>query len=132
MGCGFGCPYNDCFYMFRLMFLTFFQEFRGTAEQNTICTKVLLYHSWWFVFTIGVGLFARKQLGWIIIWFHLPKLATAEHHLGLQNISLMAIAVVGGLVGIGLHTNTSNKIQYQLKCAMKNGNKDTDNCHGRV
>jgi NADH-quinone oxidoreductase subunit L len=39
MGCGL-LLYNDCFYMFRLMFLTFFQEFRGTAEQNTICTKV--------------------------------------------------------------------------------------------
>jgi NADH-quinone oxidoreductase subunit L len=32
----------------------------------------------------------------------LPKLATAEHHLGTTEYILMAIAVVGGLVGIGI------------------------------
>jgi NADH-quinone oxidoreductase subunit L len=30
------------------------------------------------------------------------KLATAEHHLGTTEYILMAIAVVGGLVGIGI------------------------------
>jgi NADH-quinone oxidoreductase subunit L len=25
---------DDCFYMFRLLYLTFFNEFRGTAEQS--------------------------------------------------------------------------------------------------
>jgi NADH-quinone oxidoreductase subunit L len=30
----------------------------------------------------------------------LPKLATAEHHLGTTEYILMAIAVVGGLVGM--------------------------------
>jgi hypothetical protein len=64
--------------MFRLMFLTFF--LRGTAEQNTICTKVLLfdYHSFLLILaTIGNEfVLPRKQLVESLFDSNFKKLAT--------------------------------------------------------
>ncbi|TDE55418.1 NADH-quinone oxidoreductase subunit L [Flavobacterium sp. GT3P67] len=96
------------FYMFRLMFLTFFQEFRGTAEQKhhlhespSLITIPLIILA--ILATIG-GLISLPGNSWLNGYLTpiLPKLATAEHHLGTTEYILMAIAVVGGLVGIGI------------------------------
>ena len=96
------------FYMFRLMFLTFFQEFRGTEKQKhhlhespSLITFPLIVLA--ILATIG-GLISLPGNSWLNGYLTpvLPKLANAEHHLGTTEYMLMAIAVVGGLVGIGL------------------------------
>jgi hypothetical protein len=51
----------------------------------------------------------------------LPKLATAEHHLGTTEYILMAIAVVGG-VGIGMaYAKYISKIQFLQKMLKSQG-----------
>jgi NADH-quinone oxidoreductase subunit L len=96
------------FYMFRLMFLTFYKEFRGTAEQKNhlhespaLITAPLVILA--ILATIG-GVISLPGNSWLNNYLTpiLPELATAEHHLGTTEYILMAIAVVGGLVGIGL------------------------------
>ncbi|TDE45563.1 NADH-quinone oxidoreductase subunit L [Flavobacterium rhamnosiphilum] len=96
------------FYMFRLMFLTFFQEFRGTSAQKhhlhespSLITIPLIVLA--ILATIG-GLISLPGNSWLNGYLTpiLPKLANAEHHLGTTEYILMAIAVVGGLVGIGI------------------------------
>ncbi|MEC5164496.1 NADH-quinone oxidoreductase subunit L [Flavobacterium sp. PL11] len=96
------------FYMFRLMFLTFFKEFRGTVEQKhllhespALITIPLIILA--FLATVG-GIISLPGNSWLNSYLTpiLPKLATATHHLGTTEYILMAIAVVGGLVGIGL------------------------------
>nr|WP_314896278.1 NADH-quinone oxidoreductase subunit L [uncultured Flavobacterium sp.] len=96
------------FYMFRLMFLTFFQEFRGTEKQKqhlhespSLITIPLIVLA--ILATIG-GLISLPGNSWLNGYLTpvLPKLANAEHHLGTTEYILMAIAVVGGLVGIGI------------------------------
>ncbi|WP_158730043.1 NADH-quinone oxidoreductase subunit L [Flavobacterium sp. I-STPA6A] len=96
------------FYMFRLMFLTFYKEFRGTAEQKhhlhespALITAPLVILA--ILATVG-GVISLPGNSWLNHYLIpiLPKLATAEHHLGTTEYILMAIAVVGGLVGIGI------------------------------
>ena len=96
------------FYMFRLMFLTFFQEFRGTEEQKhhlhespSLITFPLIVLA--LLATVG-GLISLPGHSWLNEYLTpiLPKLATAQHHLGTTEYILMAIAVVGGFVGIGM------------------------------
>ncbi|SHG66188.1 NADH dehydrogenase subunit L [Flavobacterium micromati] len=96
------------FYMFRLMFLTFFKEFRGTAEQKShlhespaLITAPLIILA--ILATIG-GLISLPGNSWLNEYLTpiLPKLATAEHHLGTTEYILMAIAVIGGIIGIAL------------------------------
>lgn len=96
------------FYMFRLMFLTFFQEFRGTEEQKhhlhespSLITFPLIVLA--ILATVG-GLISLPGRSWLNEYLTpiLPKLASAEHHLGTTEYMLMAIAVVGGLVGIAI------------------------------
>lgn len=96
------------FYMFRLMFLTFFQEFRGTEEQKhhlhespSLITFPLIVLA--ILASIG-GLISLPGHSWLNEYLApiLPKLLNAEHHLGATEYTLMAIAVIGGLVGIGI------------------------------
>ena len=96
------------FYMFRLMFLTFYKEFRGTAEQKNhlhespaLITAPLVILA--ILATIG-GVISLPGNSWLNEYLTpiLPKLATVEHHLGTTEYILMAIAVIGGFVGIGL------------------------------
>jgi NADH-quinone oxidoreductase subunit L len=103
------------FYMFRLMFLTFFNEFRGTEEQKhhlhespALITFPLIVLA--ILATIG-GVISLPGNSWLNHYLIpiVPKLATAEHHLGTTEYLLMAIAVVGGLVGIGLAYAKYNK-----------------------
>ena len=96
------------FYMFRLLFLTFFKEFRGTEEQKhhlhespALITVPLIILA--ILATFG-GLISLPGNSWLNHYLIpiLPKLATAEHHLGTTEYILMAIAVIGGLVGIAI------------------------------
>ena len=96
------------FYMFRLLFLTFFKEFRGTEEQKhhlhespALITVPLIILA--ILATFG-GLISLPGNSWLNHYLIpiLPKLATAEHHLGTTEYTLMTIAVIGGLVGIAI------------------------------
>ena len=96
------------FYMFRLMFLTFYNDFRGTAEQKhhlhespALITVPLVLLA--FLATVG-GVISLPGASWLNHYLIpiLPKLATAQHHLGTTEYILMALAVVGGLVGIAV------------------------------
>ena len=94
------------FYMFRLMFLTFSNTFRGTEEQKhhlhespALITFPLIVLA--ILATIG-GLISLPGHSWLNEYLIpiLPKLASAEHHLGMTEYTLMTIAVIGGLAGI--------------------------------
>jgi NADH-quinone oxidoreductase subunit L len=93
------------FYMFRLMYLTFFREFRGTEEQ-----KHHLHESPKLITIPLIILAALAVIGGAInlpgsMWlnhFLEPILAAkhAAHHLGTQEFILMGIALVGAIIGI--------------------------------
>ena len=94
------------FYMFRLMFLTFSKEFRGTEDQKhhlhespALITFPLVILA--ILATIG-GLISLPGNSWLNHYLIpiLPK--RAAHPLGLTEYLLMGIAVVGGFVGIGI------------------------------
>ena len=93
------------FYMFRLMYLTFFKEFRGTDEQ-----KHHLHESPSLITIPLVILAVLAFIGGAInlpgsMWlnhFLEPILATKHeaHHLGTQEYMLMGIALTGAIIGI--------------------------------
>lgn len=94
------------FYMFRLMFLTFFKDFRGTEEQkhhlhesDGLITFPLMILA--VLATFG-GLISLPGNSWLNGYLAplFSKVAGEEHHLGTTEYTLMAIAVAGGLVGI--------------------------------
>ena len=96
------------FYMFRLMFLTFFNTFRGTEKQKqhlhespSLITIPLIILA--VLATIG-GLISLPGNSWLNSYLTpvLPKLQHAQHHLGTTEYMLMALAVVGGFIGIGV------------------------------
>ncbi|MFY8180141.1 MAG: NADH-quinone oxidoreductase subunit L [Flavobacterium sp.] len=93
------------FYMFRLMYLTFFREFRGTEEQKhhlhespSLITLPLIILA--ALATVG-GLINLPGSNWLNHFLE-PILATKhEHHaLGSQEYMLMAIALAGAIIGI--------------------------------
>ncbi|NRS90506.1 NADH-quinone oxidoreductase subunit L [Flavobacterium sp. 7E] len=96
------------FYMFRLLYLTFFKEFRGTAEQKShlhespaLITFPLLVLA--ILATVG-GLISLPTNSWLNGYLS-PLFSKAEHeahHFGTTEYSLMAIAVIAGFVGIGV------------------------------
>lgn len=93
------------FYMFRLMYLTFFKEFRGTSAQ-----KDHLHESPSLITIPLVILAVLAVIGGAInlpgsMWlnhFLEPILAGKHeaHHLGTQEFMLMGIALAGAIVGI--------------------------------
>lgn len=100
------------FYMFRLLYLTFFNEFRGTEEQ-----KKHLHESPSLITFPLIVLAVLSALGGLISlpfgnsWLNhylMPIFAHkehAEHHLGATEYGLMAFAVLGALIGIGIAYN---------------------------
>ena len=95
------------FYMFRLMYLTFFNDFRGTAEQKshlhespsliTIPLIVLAILS-----AVG-GFISLPTASWLNHFLE-PLFAGnkhEEHILGSTEYSLMAVALLGAVIGIG-------------------------------
>ncbi|MFZ0599252.1 MAG: NADH-quinone oxidoreductase subunit L [Flavobacterium sp.] len=94
------------FYMFRLMFLTFFKDFRGTEEQKhhlhesgTLITFPLIILA--ILATFG-GLISLPGNSWLNEYLAplFIKVAGEEHHLGTTEYTLMGVAVLGGLLGI--------------------------------
>lgn len=93
------------FYMFRLMYLTFFREFRGTEEQKhhlhespSLITIPLVILA--ALATIG-GLINLPGSHWLDHFIE-PVLATKHelHPLGGQEFMLMGIALAGAVIGI--------------------------------
>jgi NADH-quinone oxidoreductase subunit L len=96
------------FYMFRLMFLTFFNDFRGTDYQKShlhespaLITFPLIVLA--ILATIG-GLISLPENSWLNHYL-MPFFASEGHEahvLGLTEYILMGIATVGALVGIAV------------------------------
>lgn len=94
------------FYMFRLMYLTFFKEFRGTEEQ-----KHHLHESPGLITFPLIVLGTLAAVGGMInlpgnAWLHhylspLFSKVSEEHSLGTTEYMLMGIALVGAFIGIG-------------------------------
>ncbi|MBF4472993.1 MULTISPECIES: NADH-quinone oxidoreductase subunit L [Flavobacterium] len=96
------------FYMFRLMFLTFLNDFRGTEEQKhhlhespALITFPLIVLA--ILAAVG-GLISLPGNSWLNEYLSplFAKAGTEEHVLGTTEYMLMAIAVVGGFIGIGI------------------------------
>ena len=96
------------FYMFRLMYLTFFKSFRGTQEQEhhlhespSLITLPLIVLG---ILSLVGGLISLPGNSWLNHYLEpiFNKAAHEEHSFGTTEYTLMAIAVVGGLIGIGL------------------------------
>ncbi|MDI1257514.1 MAG: NADH-quinone oxidoreductase subunit L [Flavobacterium sp.] len=97
------------FYMFRLMYLTFFKDFRGTEEQKhhlhespALITFPLIVLA--ILATIG-GLISLPTGSWLNEYLAplFAKVSGEEHH-GLtdQTYMLMGIALVGAFIGIAI------------------------------
>ncbi|MCL9769616.1 NADH-quinone oxidoreductase subunit L [Flavobacterium sp. HXWNR69] len=93
------------FYMFRLMYLTFFREFRGTEEQRkhlhespALITMPLVVLA--LLATIG-GIINLPGSFWLNHYLE-PVLATKHHahSLGTQEFMLMGVALAGAIIGI--------------------------------
>jgi NADH-quinone oxidoreductase subunit L len=94
------------FYMFRLLYLTFFKEFRGTEKQKShlhespaLITFPLIVLA--ILATIG-GLISLPTDSWLN--GYLAPLFSKEvhevHHFGTTEYALMCVAVLGGIIGI--------------------------------
>jgi len=96
------------FYMFRLMYLTFFKEFRGTEEQKhhlhespALITFPLIVLA--ILAAIG-GLISLPGNSWLAHYLAplFAEKAHEAHHLGTTEYILMAVALIGAFVGIGI------------------------------
>lgn len=94
------------FYMFRLMFLTFFKDFRGTEEQKhhlhespSLITLPLIILA---ILSFFGGIISLPGNSWLNEYLAplFSKVAHEEHSFGQTEIILMAIALVGAIVGI--------------------------------
>jgi NADH-quinone oxidoreductase subunit L len=95
------------FYMFRLLYLTFFNDFRGTEEQQDhlhespgMITFPLIVLA--TLAAIG-GVISLPGNSWLNNYLS-PMLGHAPevHEMGATEYTLMAVAVAGGLLGIGI------------------------------
>ena len=94
------------FYMFRLMYLTFFREFRGTEEQKnhlhespSLITFPLIVLA--ALATIG-GIINLPGSNWLNHFLDPILVTKHEHHeLGNQEYMLMVVALIGAVIGIG-------------------------------
>lgn len=95
------------FYMFRLLYLTFFKDFRGTEEQKhhlhespALITFPLIVLA---ILALVGGALSLPGHSWLNEYLA-PVIAkpAAHHALGTMEYTLMAVAVVGALVGIGI------------------------------
>lgn len=96
------------FYMFRLMYLTFYRDFRGTEEQKhhlhespSLMTLPLIVLA---ILSLVGGVISLPFGGSWLNHYLAPLFSEshAEHHLGTTEYILMAVAVAGGLIGIGM------------------------------
>ncbi|QYJ69243.1 NADH-quinone oxidoreductase subunit L [Flavobacterium litorale] len=95
------------FYMFRLLYLTFFKSFRGTEEQKShlhespsLITLPLIVLA---VLAMVGGAISFPGSSWLNEYLSPIISHPAAHHaLGTTEYILMGVAIVGALVGIGL------------------------------
>jgi len=96
------------FYMFRLLYLTFFKTFRGTEDQKShlhespgLMTFPLIALA--VLATIG-GLISLPGNSWLNDYLApvMGERAMQAHALGTTEYILMGVAVIGGLIGIGI------------------------------
>ena len=96
------------FYMFRLLYLTFFNDFRGTEKQKShlhespaLITFPLIVLA--ILAAIG-GLISLPTNSWLNGYLAplFSKEAHEAHHFGTTEYALMGVAVLGGLIGIGI------------------------------
>lgn len=95
------------FYMFRLLYLTFYKDFRGTEEQKHhlhespgLITFPLIVLA---ILSLVGGAISLPGSSWLNHYLAPVIAAPAEHHaLGSTEYMLMGIAVVGALIGIGI------------------------------
>jgi NADH-quinone oxidoreductase subunit L len=95
------------FYMFRLLYLTFYKDFRGTEEQKHhlhespgLITFPLIVLA---ILALVGGAISLPGMSWLNEYLA-PVIAkpAVHHHLGSTEYTLMGIAVVGALAGIGI------------------------------
>lgn len=95
------------FYMFRLVYLTFYKDFRGTEEQKhhlhespALITFPLIVLA---ILALVGGAISLPGMSWLNEYLAPIMAKPAEHHhLGNTEYMLMGIAVVGALIGIGI------------------------------
>jgi NADH-quinone oxidoreductase subunit L len=96
------------FYMFRLMYLTFFNSFRGTEKQKhhlhespSLITLPLIVLA---ILSFIGGLISLPGNSWLNSYLSplFSKVTEEEHSLGTTEYALMAIALIGAFVGIGI------------------------------
>jgi NADH-quinone oxidoreductase subunit L len=96
------------FYMFRLIYLTFFNSFRGTEEQKhhlhespSLITLPLIILA---ILSFFGGIISLPGHSWLNEYLSplFSKAAHEAHTLGTTEYVLMAIATIGALIGIGI------------------------------
>ena len=96
------------FYMFRLIYLTFFNSFRGTEEQKhhlhespSLITFPLIVLA---ILSFFVGIISLPGNSWLNNYLSplFSKAVHEEHTLGTIEYTLMAIALAGAFIGIGI------------------------------
>ena len=94
------------FYMFRLMYLTFFNDFRGTSEQKNHLheSPALITVPLVILATLAAigGAISLPGNSWLNHYLAPLFKKQEAHHLDGQAYILMAIATVGALIGIGI------------------------------
>lgn len=94
------------FYMFRLMYLTFFNDFRGTEEQKHHLheSPALITFPLVILATLAAigGAISLPGHSWLNHYLAPLFKKHEAHHLDGQAYMLMAIATVGAIVGIGI------------------------------
>jgi NADH-quinone oxidoreductase subunit L len=108
------------FYMFRLMYLTFYKDFRGTDEQKnhlhespSLITLPLIVLG---ILSLVGGLISLPGNSWLNHYLApIFKENHTEHHLGTTEYILMAVAVIGGLIGIAIAYSKFIKQNYSPK-----------------
>ncbi len=96
------------FYMFRLIYLTFFNSFRGTEEQKhhlhespSLITLPLIILA---ILSFFGGIISLPGHSWLNEYLSplFSKVAHEEHSFGTTEYVLMAIATIGAIIGIGI------------------------------
>jgi len=96
------------FYMFRLIYLTFFNSFRGTEEQKhhlhespSLITLPLIILA---ILSFFGGIISLPGHSWLNHYLSplFSKVSHEAHTLGTTEYMLMAIATIGALIGIGI------------------------------
>ncbi len=96
------------FYMFRLIYLTFFNSFRGTEEQKhhlhespSLITVPLIILA---LLSFFGGIISLPGNSWLNEYLAplFSKVAQEEHPFGTTEYVLMVVATIGALIGIGI------------------------------